>query len=79
MGREIRQRTIADPGRTLEYLMRQFPELSREELEQALRGDHLRLPPQAQPAVRDRDGHTETAGTRRRAPGRSVPDLACRA
>jgi len=79
MGREIRQRTIADPGRTLEYLMRQFPDLSREELEQALRGDHQRLPPQAQPAVQDRDGHTETAGTRRRAPGRSVPDLACRA
>ena len=79
MRREICQRTIADPGRTLEWLMRQFPELSREELEQALRGDHLRLPPQAQPTVQDRDGLAEVAGTGKRAPGRTAPDLACRA
>ena len=78
MRREMRQRTVADPGRTLEWLMRQFPELSREELEQALRGDHLRLPPQAQPTVQDPAGRSEAAGTRKRAPGRRVPDLACR-
>ena len=75
--RESGQRTAANPARTLEWLMRQFPELSREELEQALRGDHLRLPPQAQPTAQDRDGRTEAAGTGKRAPGRKVPDLAC--
>ena len=75
--RESGQRTAANPARTLEWLMRQFPELSREELEQALRGDHLRLPPQT--TVQDRDGLAEVAGTGKRAPGRTAPDLACRA
>ena len=74
--RESGQRTAANPARTLEWLMRQFPELSREELEQALRGDHLRLPPQT--TVQDRDGGTEAAGTRERALGGRVPDRVCR-
>jgi len=55
----------------LDWLVRQFPEVPRDELEQALRGDHLRLQPQAQPTAQDRVARTEATGTRKRGGPRS--------